>query len=247
VAARAADAAGHGVLLSMLADDEAVSGVLAEGALEALPHGGIHVNLATVSVALARRLVEAHRQRGVEYVAAPVFGRPDMAAAGQLHIVVAGAPAAVQRVQPLLEAMSQKVWPMGEDPVRATVVKVAGNFMLATAIESMGEACALTRAHGIGAADFLDIMTSTLFAAPVYQGYGAMIAAERYSPAGFSMALGFKDVGLALAAGDAARVPLPFAGVLREAMLEALAAGDGEMDWSGLARIAARRAHLDSG
>jgi 3-hydroxyisobutyrate dehydrogenase-like beta-hydroxyacid dehydrogenase len=104
VAARAADAAGRGVLLSMLADDEAVSGVLAEGALEALPHGGIHVNLATVSVALARRLVEAHRQRGVEYVAAPVFGRPDMAAAGQLHIVVAGAPAAVQRVQPLLEA-----------------------------------------------------------------------------------------------------------------------------------------------
>ncbi len=247
VAATAADAAAQGVLLSMLADDQALSSVLDAGALAALPHGGVHVNLATVSLPLTRRLVELHRHRGVEYVAAPVFGRPDMAAAGKLQIVAAGSPAMLERVHPLLEAMAQRVWPMGEDPVRAGVVKIAGNFMLASAIESMAEASVLTRAHGVEASDFLEIMTSTLFAAPVYQGYGGMIAEERYPPGGFSLALGFKDVGLALEAGDAARVPLPFAGVLREAMLDALAAGDGDIDWSGLAKVAARRAHLDSG
>lgn len=246
VAENAVDVAGQGILLTMLADDAAVLSVLDGGALAALPHGGIHVNLATVSVALTRRLVEAHRQRGVEYVAAPVFGRPDMAAAGELHILAAGKPEAVERVRPLLEAMSRQVWPLGEDPVRASVVKIAGNFMLASAIESMGEACALTRAHGVGAPDFLEIMTSTLFASPAYQGYGGMIAEERYGAGGFSMDLGFKDVGLALAAGDDARVPLPLAGILRESMLEALAAGRGDMDWAGLALVAAERAHLDA-
>jgi 3-hydroxyisobutyrate dehydrogenase-like beta-hydroxyacid dehydrogenase len=134
---------------------------------------------------------------------------------------------------------------MGELPERANVAKIAGNFMLASAIESMAEATALTRAYGVSAADFLDVMTNTLFAAPAYQGYGKLIAEQRFKPAGFALPLGFKDVDLAQQAAASARVPLPFAGVLRDSLLEALAAGDEDMDWSALALVAARRANLD--
>ena len=245
--ARTADRAVLGdAVCSMLANDQAVRAVfLDSGLLDAMDPGTVHVNHATISAALAQELAEAHAARGIDYVAAPVFGRPEAAAAAKLNIVVAGKAAAIDKVRPLLDAMGAKTWPMGEAPERANVVKIAGNFMLAAAIESMAEASALTRAHGIGAADFLEVMTSTLFAAPAYQGYGKLIAEERYSPAGFTMPLGLKDVGLALSAGEAKRVPLPFAGVLRENFLDALAHGGEDLDWSALALVAARRAGLD--
>ena len=245
--AKTPDRAAQGdVLCSMLANDQAVREVfLDSGLLDAMGPGTLHVNHATISVALAQQLAAEHARRGLAYVAAPVFGRPDMAAAARLNILAAGAPAAIDRVRPLLEAMGSRVWPLGEAPERANVAKIAGNFMLATAIESMAEATALTRAHGVSAADFLEVMTSTLFAAPAYQGYGKLIAEQRFKPAGFPLPLGLKDVELALTAGGAARVPLPFAGVLRDSLLEALAAGDAELDWSALALVAARRAHLD--
>jgi 3-hydroxyisobutyrate dehydrogenase-like beta-hydroxyacid dehydrogenase len=245
--ARSPEQAAHGeVLHSMLANDQAVREViLHSGLLDAMSPGAIHVNHTTISVALAKELAIEHAKRRLEYVAAPVFGRPDVAAAAKLNILAAGTSAAIERVHPLLMAMGCKVWPLGEAPERANVVKIAGNFMIAAAIESMAEASALTRAHGISAADFLEVMTSTLFAAPVYQGYAKLIAEQRFKPAGFALPLGYKDVGLALAAGDAARVPLPLAGVLRDSLLEALAAGDEDVDWSVLSRVAARRAHLD--
>ena len=245
--ARTADRAVQGeVLCSMLANDQAVRGVFLDGGLlDAMDRGMVHVNHATISVALAKQLVEEHARRGLEYVAAPVFGRPDMAAAAKLNILVAGPSAVIERVRPLLEAMGSKLWSLGDAPERANVAKIAGNFMLAAAIESMAEATALTRAHGISAADFLEVMTNTLFAAPAYQGYGKLIAEQRFKPAGFTLPLGLKDVELALTAGSAARVPLPFAGVVRDSLLEALAAGDTELDWSALALVAARRAHLD--
>lgn len=245
--AKTPDRAAQGdVLCSMLANDQAVREVFLDGGLlDAMDRGMVHVNHATISVALAMQLAEEHVKRGLQYVAAPVFGRPDMAAAAKLNILAAGQPAAIERVRPLLEVMGSKVWPMGEVPERANVAKIAGNFMLASAIESMAEASALTRAHGISAADFLEVMTNTLFAAPAYQGYGKLIAEQRFKPAGFTLPLGLKDVELALTAGSAARVPLPFAGVLRDNLLEALAAGDAELDWSALALVAARRAHLD--
>ena len=245
--ARTADRAAQGdVLCSMLANDQAVREVFLDGCLlDAMDRGMVHVNHATISVALAQQLVEEHAKRGLAYVAAPVFGRPDMAAAAKLNILVAGPPAAVERVRSLLEAMGSKLWPLGDAPERANVAKIAGNFMLAAAIESMAEATALTRAYGVSAADFLAVMTNTLFAAPAYQGYGKLIAEQRFKPAGFALPLGLKDVELALTAGSVARVPLPFAGVLRDSLLEALAAGDAELDWSALALVAARRAHLD--
>jgi 3-hydroxyisobutyrate dehydrogenase-like beta-hydroxyacid dehydrogenase len=245
--ASTADRAAQGeVLCSMLANDQAVREVFLDGGLlDAMDRGTVHVNHATISVALAEQLVAEHEKRGLSYVAAPVFGRPDIAAAAKLNILVAGKPAAVERVRPLLEAMGSKLWPLGEAPERANVAKIAGNFMLASAIESMAEATALTRAYGVSAADFLEVMTNTLFAAPAYQGYGRLIAEQRFKPAGFPLPLGFKDIALAQSAAESMRVPLPFAGVLRDSLLEAMAAGDEDLDWSALALVAAARAHLD--
>ena len=234
------------VLCSMLADDRAVRAVFLDGGvLDAMDRGTVHVNHATISVALARELAAAHAQRGLGYVAAPVFGPPAAAAAARLNILVAARSALVEQVRPLLEAMGSRIWPLGEAPERANVAKIAGNFMLASAIESMSEASALTRAHGISAADFLEVMTGTMFATPAFQAYAKLIAEQHFKPAGFALPLGLKDVGLALAASEAARVPLPFAGALRDSLLEALAAGDEDLDWSALSLVAARRAHLD--
>lgn len=246
VAAKAADTAnGAEVLHSMLANDAAVREVILDGGvLDALPKGAVHVNHATISVALARELIDAHEKRGLGYVAAPVFGRPEVAAAGNLNVVASGKPGAVATVQPLLELIGQKVWPMGDDPIRATIVKIGGNFMIGAAIETMAEATTLTRAHGVSAKDFLDVMSNSLFAAPIYKIYGGMIAERKYEPAAFKMSLGFKDIGLARAAAEAERVPMPFASVLHDALLESMAAGDGDLDWSGMARVAAARAHL---
>jgi 3-hydroxyisobutyrate dehydrogenase-like beta-hydroxyacid dehydrogenase len=167
-----------------------------------------------------------------------------VAAQGGLNIVVSGKPDAVKTVQPLLELLAQKVWPMGEDPIRATIVKIGGNFMIGAAIESMAEATTLTRAHGVSAKDFLDVMSNSLFAAPIYKTYGGMIAEDTYTPAAFKLSLGFKDVGLARAAAEAKRVPMPLASVLHDALLESLASGDGDIDWAGMARVAAARARL---
>ncbi len=231
------------VLISMLADDVAVREVvLAPGMLEAAPAGAIHVNMATISVALAEELVEEHRRRGLVYVAAPVFGRPEAAAAGQLNIVAAGDGPALDRVQPLFDAMGQRTWRLGEEPRQATAAKLAGNFLIAAAIECMGEAVVMAERHGVQPTDLLEILTNTLFAAPVYKNYGALVANRRYEPAGFRLELGLKDVRLVLAAGESARTPMPVASLLRDHLLEAIAQGDAELDWAALAEVARRHA-----
>jgi 3-hydroxyisobutyrate dehydrogenase-like beta-hydroxyacid dehydrogenase len=245
-ASGAADTAQAQVLMSMLADDGAHRDVIEQGQLFAhAPRGLIFVNLATISVNLCRTLAQHAARHGVEYVAAPVFGRPEVAAAGKLNVVAGGPAAVLERLQPLFSAIAQRVWPVGNEPERANAVKLAGNFMIASALETMGEAAALAQAHGVATADFLDILNSTLFAAPVYQNYGRLIAEKRYEPAGFPMALGLKDVRLALEAADAAQVPMPFAGILRDHFLEALATGRPERDWSAIAEIALRHAGLE--
>jgi 3-hydroxyisobutyrate dehydrogenase-like beta-hydroxyacid dehydrogenase len=245
-AARPADVARADFLVTMLANDDALRAVVIDqGVLDAAAPGLVHLNLATVSVALAEEFAEAHRKRNLGYIAAPVFGRPDAAAEGRLNIVVAGDGAAIERAQPILSVIGQKIWPIGDRPERANAVKIAGNFMIASAIETMGEAVALTRAYGIGTAEFLNILTNTLFAAPAYKVYAPMITAEKYQPAGFAAALGLKDIRLALAAADDRSVPMPFASVLRDNFMELIATGGGESDWAALAQLAARRAGLD--
>jgi len=233
-----------GVVISMLAGDEAVRQVLPEDVLANAPRSAIHVNMATISVSLAKELTQVHGQRGLQYVAAPVFGRPDVAEAAKLNIVAAGEPSAIEHVAPLFEAIGQKTWPLGREPYRANVVKLAGNFMLGCAIEAMAEACAMAQAHDVAPADVLEMLTNSLFSSPVYKGYGGLIAEERYEPALFKLALALKDVRLALAAGEQGRVPMPFASVLRDNLLEAIAQGDGDKDFAALARVASRRAKL---
>jgi 3-hydroxyisobutyrate dehydrogenase-like beta-hydroxyacid dehydrogenase len=245
-AAHPADTAAAEVLMSMLADDETLRSVLiGQGVLERASKGLIHVNLATISVAFARELASLHRDRGIGYVAAPVFGRPEVASAAKLNVVVAGESSHVARVDPLLRSIGERIWPVGREPERANVVKLAGNFMIASALGTMGEAVALGRAHGIEASQLLEILTNTLFAAPVYRTYGKLIAEERYEPAAFRVKLGLKDVRLALHAGETARVPMPFASLLRDQLLEALACGDADRDWAAVARIAMRHAGLE--
>ena len=235
----------RGVVFSMLADDDAVREIfLAPGLLESAPAGTVHANMATISVRLAQELAAAHRRHGVEYVGAPVFGRPDVAAAGQLNIVAAGDTAAIDRLQPLLDVLGQRTWRMGADAGQASAVKLAGNYMLASAIESMAEAAVMVERHGVAPAALLDLMTSTLFAAPAYKGYGGLIATRKYEPAAFRLALGLKDLRLVLEAAEGARTPMPFASVLRDHLLEAVAQGDGDRDWAALAEVARRHAGL---
>lgn len=231
------------VLISMLADDTAVREVVLDsGMLDRAARGGIHVNMATISVALTEELTEEHHRRGLHYIAAPVFGRPQAAAARQLNIVAAGEGAALDRVQPLLDAMGQRTWRLGAEPKEAAAAKLAGNFLIAAAIECMGEAVVMAERYGVRPAALLEILGNTLFAAPVYQNYGALIADRRYEPAGFRLELGLKDVRLALAAGESARTPMPVASLLRDHLLEAVAQGDGKRDWSALAEVARRHA-----
>jgi 3-hydroxyisobutyrate dehydrogenase-like beta-hydroxyacid dehydrogenase len=242
VAATIEEALQADVVLSILAHDQAIRDALLDGgALSRARPGLVHVNLATISTAFARELVDLHAERGLGYVAAPVFGRPPVARAGGLNVLAAGAPDSVDRVLPVLEALAAKVWPMGEDPVRANAVKIAGNLMIVSAVEAMGEATALGAAHGVPAADLLDMLTSTIFAAPIYKIYGGMIAEGRYRPPGFAADLALKDVRLAQAAGDETGLSLPLADLVENG-LEALLAGEGEIpDLAALAEVSRGR------
>ncbi len=234
------------VVFSMLGDDNALravlldTGVLERASRESVP---VHVNMATVSVAFANELTALHEQRGIAYVAAPVMGRPDAAAAGKLHIIAAGPAAAIETVQPLFAVAGQKTWRFGDTPSQANVVKISMNFMLAAACEAMGEAAALATGYDIKAADLFDFASHSLFPGPVYEGYGRLIAAGAFEPAGFKARLGLKDVRLALAAGEAVTTPLPLASQMRDSLLEALTRGEGEKEFGVvLGRAAMRRA-----
>jgi len=246
VAATPADASRGDAVFTMLADDSALESVALSdsGIVASLPRGAVHISLATISVALSNRLAEAHARAGSEFVAAPVFGRPEAAAAAKMFVVAAGPAAVLARCQPLFDAIGQRTFPMGDQPASAIAVKLAGNFMLASVVETLGEAFALVRKYGIPPAQFLDLITSSIFPAPVYKAYGTLIAEQRFQPAGFQLPLGLKDVRLALAAAEAVGVPLPVASLVRDQMLTALARGFGESDWSVLGKLSAENAGL---
>ncbi len=245
VAASPADAMQDDAVFSMLANDAALRAVGLNGPLlDGAKAGLVHVNMATISVAFARELSHAHAARGLGYIASPVFGRPDAAAAAKLVVVAAGASEDIARVKPILEKIGQRLTILGEVPEKANLFKIAGNFMIASAIETLGEAVALLRKGGVDPAVFVDVLTNTLFAAPVYKGYGAIIVNEKYDPPGFQLNLGLKDAGLTLAAARELQVPLPLASLLHDHFLEAMAAKLGDKDWAALAHVAARKAGL---
>jgi 3-hydroxyisobutyrate dehydrogenase-like beta-hydroxyacid dehydrogenase len=241
--ATAAEAFDAEVAFTMLADDRALRDILIDSfLLDRLAPPLIHVNMATVSVAFAEELADRWKSRGVAYVAAPVMGRPDAAAAAKLNILAAGPDAAIEAVQPLLTLMGQKVWRLGEQAQRANVAKLTVNFLLASAVETLGEATVLAGAYGIAAQQLIDLITGSILPGPVYQGYGALIAQQRYEPAGFKAELALKDVRLALAAADSVSVPLPVGSLVRDSLMDASAHKEGAMDLAVLGKVAARRA-----
>lgn len=247
VAATPAEAAsGAEGLITMLADDRALDGVIFEpgNAIGSLPAGAVHISMSTISVALSRRLAEAHREKRQHYVAAPVFGRPDAAAAGKLFIVAAGPAGQLERCRPLFDAVGQKTFLAGEDAPSANLIKLTGNFLITTVIESLAEGISLIRKYGLDPNAFLGILTGSLFPAPVYSGYGGMIAADKFEPAGFKLPLGLKDNRLLLAAAEEAAVPVPMASLIHDRFLAALAQGLGESDWAAIARMSFQDAGL---
>lgn len=244
-AAKPEDALQADALFSMLANDAAVHEVGLDGLLlDRAAKGLVHVNMATIAVAFAREVATAHARHGIGYVAAPVFGRPDAAAAGKLTVVAAGAPEAIAKVEPILKAIGAKYAVVGSDPVHANLFKITGNFMIASAIEAMGEAAALLRKGGVDPKVFFDVMTTANFSAPIYQIYGKIIGEEAYDKAGFKLSLGYKDAGLTLAAAKEFECALPLASVVNDHFVEAIAKGWAEKDWASLALLAAHRAGL---
>ena len=243
-AAQVADACRGDAVITMLADDDAVESVVlgGKGVIDSLGTGATHVSMSTISVALSERLAAAHAKAGQRLVAAPVFGRPDVAAAAQLFIVAAGAPEDIDACGPLFTALGQRTFAVGSEPQAANLVKLSGNFLLASVIEALGEAMALVGKAGIDRRQYLDLLTSTLFTAPVYRTYGGLIVEQKFEPAGFAAPLGHKDIRLTLAAGERLRVPMPLASLLHDRFLALLAQGGEALDWSGIGQLAAKDA-----
>jgi len=247
-AATVTEACGGDGVVTMLADDAAVSQTvsgdvdLAGGIIDSLAPGAVHISCSTISVALSTQLARMHADAGQLFVAAPVFGRPEAAAAAKLFVVAAGAPKAIDIATPVLDAIGQRTFVVSEQPSAANLVKLSGNFMIANVIESLGEAMALVHKGGVDKHQYLEILTSTLFDAPVYKTYGGLIADEKYSPAGFAAPLGLKDIRLVLEAGESLRAPMPFAGILRDRFLALIANGGAELDWSAIASLSDRDA-----
>jgi 3-hydroxyisobutyrate dehydrogenase-like beta-hydroxyacid dehydrogenase len=228
VAASPQEAMDAELVITMLADDAAVESVWLKPRMTAR---GVHLNMATVSLRVARELAKLQQ----DYVSAPVFGRPSASAKGELDIIAAGPASALERCQPVFKALSRQVFVLGERAEHANAVKIARNFLLATVIESLGEAFALATGSGVDAARFLEILTSTSLSAPAYKNYGKLMVERAYEPAQFSMELGLKDVELALATARAQGVALPTAELIRKNLMNAIAQGNGHKDWAALA------------
>jgi 3-hydroxyisobutyrate dehydrogenase-like beta-hydroxyacid dehydrogenase len=239
-AADPAEASRADVVFTMLADDRAVESVSfgESGILAHLQPGSVHISSSTISVDLSQKLAAAHEKQNQRFIAAPVFGRPEAAAAGKLIVVVAGRTDAIDRCTPLFDVIGQRTFRFGLQPSAANLIKLSGNFLIASVLESLSEAMALVGKAGIDQHEYVDFLTSTLFAAPVYKTYGVLIADRKFQPAGFAAPLGLKDVRLTLAAGEQFRVPLPLASLIRDRFLALLARGGDSLDWSAISQIA---------
>ncbi|HYL39643.1 MAG TPA: NAD(P)-dependent oxidoreductase [Bryobacteraceae bacterium] len=246
VAASPADACREAeAVLTMLADDQALDQTVfgENGILEALAGGRAHISHSTISTALARRLEREHAARKQGYLSAPVFGRPEAAEARKLVVVAAGPADQIERCRTLFDAIGRQTFPIGTEPWQANAVKLCGNFMIASVLETFGEAFATLRKADVAPQAFLEIM-NTLFASPVYGNYGRIIAEEQFEPAGFALRLGLKDMRLVLQTAEECAAPMPIASLIRDHMLAALAHGQSEKDWSSVAQVSARNAGL---
>jgi 3-hydroxyisobutyrate dehydrogenase-like beta-hydroxyacid dehydrogenase len=223
-------------VLTMLSDDDAIrSTLITSGVLARARRGLVHVVTSTISVAFARELVAAHEEAGIGYVSAPVLGRPDVAAKGELNVLTAGAPEAVATVRPLLKVIGGRIWDMGDEAPTANAAKIACNMMITMAIEAMAEAVVLTEANGLQRERFFDVILNTLFGSRSYQVYSANISGENYER-GFKATLGLKDLRLASEAAREAGRTLPMLAAVHGRMADTVAAGLGDRDWSAMAK-----------
>jgi 3-hydroxyisobutyrate dehydrogenase-like beta-hydroxyacid dehydrogenase len=243
-AAEVADACRGDAVITMLADDTAVEGVAfgSKGVIGNLRKGAIHISMSTISVALSERLAAEHAKAGQRFIAAPVFGRPEAAAAGQLFIVAAGQAHDVDFCMPILQTLGQSTFRLSDKPAAANLVKLSGNFLIASVLESLGEALALVSKGGVDRREYLAFLTSTLFTAPIYKTYGELIIDGQFEPAKFAAPLGFKDIRLTIAAAESSRVPMPLASLLHDRFVRLLAQGGENLDWSALGHLAAQDA-----
>jgi 3-hydroxyisobutyrate dehydrogenase-like beta-hydroxyacid dehydrogenase len=231
-------------VITMVSDDDALESVTfgEQGIIASLPKKAVHISSSTISVALSRRLAAAHQAVGQRFVAAPVFGRPDAAAARKLFVVAGGTPDAVEFCMPVFDVIGQKTFVMSERPEAANLVKLSGNFLITATIEALGEAVALIGKGGVDQLRYVDLLTSTLFNAPVYKTYGGLIVERKFEPAGFPAPLGHKDIRLTLGAAEELRVPMPLASLVRDRFLTLLAHGGDTLDWSAIGELAAKDA-----
>ncbi len=230
----------------MLADDDAALEVVfgEGGLLRSLGQHAIHVSMSTISVALCERLADVHATAAQRFVAAPVFGRPDVAGQGKLFIVAAGKPDVIDACIPLFDAMGQRTFRIGEVPQAASLVKLSGNFLIGSVLEALSEAMALIQKAGIDPQRYFELLTSTLFTGPVFTNYGGLIANKRYQGGGFAATLGEKDMRLALAAAERLRVPMPLASLVHDRLQTLIARGGQDLDWSAIGQLAAQDAGL---
>ncbi len=238
-----------GIVVTMLTNNQAVEEVAfgENGFGQALGEGGVHVSMSTISPELSRRLAERHAALGAHYVAAPVFGKPDAAAAQKLWIATSGPESAKARIRSVLDSMGQGVYDFGEDAGAANVVKLTGNFLLGAAIEAMGEAFTLAQKNGVPRQAVYELFSSTLFACPVYQNYGKLIAAEHYQPIGAVPSLIRKDFGLLLQEAKNSHVPMPLASLVHDRLTAMVARGREDRDWAGFAQEVSDSAGLKNG
>jgi 3-hydroxyisobutyrate dehydrogenase-like beta-hydroxyacid dehydrogenase len=241
-----AAAADRDVVFTMLADDAALDAVLSgeNGLVAGLSPGALHVSMSTIAVATADRIAATHRAQRQRFLCAPVFGRPEAAAAAKLFVVAAGDSADFQIANSLFSVMSQRVFYLGNTPSAANLVKLCGNFMILSAVEALGEAMALAEKGGVAKQQLLEVLTGTLFDSSVYRTYGAILVEERFKPAGFAAPLGLKDMRLVGQSAEALRVPMPLLSLLRDHLLQTIAQQGEGVDWSAIARTAATNAAL---
>lgn len=236
-----ADALATGLAFSMLANDAAADAVFADATLQEVA-GAAHVNMATVSLDTARALQDRHERHDVAYAAAPVLGRPNLAATGQLNIVAGGSARALDRADEFFPVLGKRVWRVGEDAAQANLVKIGVNYNLIHAMQALAESLNLIERGGVDGHTFVEILTDAAFTGSAYKGYGPIIATREYLPAAFSVALGLKDLSLAQAAAAESNAVLPTAGVLQEIFEETLADEDlSQRDWSAMAEVTRRR------
>lgn len=236
-----------GIVITMVSNDQALEEVTMgeNGFGHKLGAGGVHLSMSTVSPETSRKLAEFHGGFNSQYVASPVFGRPDAAAAQKLFVLSSGSAEAKERVKPVQEAMGQRVFDIGEEPGHANVIKLGGNFMIMAAMEAMAESFNLAEKNGIDRQTAAEVYASTLFNCTVYNGYGDMIASRKFEPAGFQLELGLKDCNLVLEEAEAKQAPMPFASLLHDSLLASVAKGRGKQDWAALTRIASENAGLE--